>query len=87
VACCTLSIWESGEAIMAFSNVPRHVQAVRRSKRWCRDIWSAYWHIEAVSAYANRWPGQGRGRWPEQGVPSTFPWRRAERRPEEALRP
>jgi len=43
VACCTLSLWESEATLIAFSNVPSYVHAVRRAKRWCRDIWSAYW--------------------------------------------
>src|SRR5207247_8362915 len=47
LTCCTLSLWESEEALIAFSNVSSHVQAVRLAKRWCRDIWSAYWRIHA----------------------------------------
>jgi hypothetical protein len=87
VSCCTLSIWESRDAVIAFSNVPRHVHAVRRSKRWCRDIWSAYWRIDAISAFANRWQGRGRGQWPVQETPAGFPWHREERPLEEVQRP
>jgi hypothetical protein len=57
VACCTLSLWESEAALSAFSNVPSHVNAVRCAKRWCREIWSAYWRIDAVSKYASQWQG------------------------------
>lgn len=56
-ACCTLSVWTSEEALMAFANNPVHIHAVRRAKRWCSDIWSAYWRLDAVSKHANRWPG------------------------------
>jgi len=34
VACCTLSVWKSESALAAFSNVPSHINAVRRAKRW-----------------------------------------------------
>jgi hypothetical protein len=81
VACCTMSIWESEEALVAFSNVRRHIQAVRWAKRWCRDIWSAYWHADAVSAYAHEWRGQGtgRGQWPVLVPHPKSPWRLVER--------
>jgi hypothetical protein len=56
-ACCTLSIWQSEAAIIAFSNVHSHIRALRRAKRWCHHIWSAYWQIDAISKYSNAWPG------------------------------
>src|SRR5947209_18168924 len=37
ITCCTLSLWESELAVISFSNVPSHVYAVRRAKRWCRE--------------------------------------------------
>jgi hypothetical protein len=74
LACCTLSLWESEDAIINFSNVPNHVNAVRRAQRWCRDIWSAYWHIDAVSKYSNQWEGPGQGHWPTLIPHSVFPW-------------
>jgi len=75
VACCTLSFWESEAAVISFSNVPSHVYAVRRAKSWCRDIWSAYWRIDAVSKYASQWQGPGRGIWPALIPHAVYPWR------------
>ena len=86
VACCTLSIWESEAALVAFSNVPRHVNAVRRAKHLCQDIWSAYWRIDAISAYANRWQGPGRGQWPVLTPHPAYPWRLVERHADERAR-
>lgn len=74
VACCTLSIWESEEDVIRFSNVPHHVKAVRRAKRWCREIWSAYWRIDAISKYARQWEGPGPGQWPPLEPHPVFPW-------------
>jgi hypothetical protein len=74
LACCTLSLWESEDAIINFSNVPNHVNAVRRAQRWCRDIWSAYWRIDAVSKYSNQWEGPGQGHWPTLIPHPVFPW-------------
>jgi hypothetical protein len=73
LVCCTLSVWESEAAVQRFANVRSHVSAVRSSKRLCRDIWSAYWHLDAVSAYANRW--EGGAAWPELVPHSEQPWR------------
>ncbi len=74
VACCTLSVWESEAALIAFSNVFSHVHAVRRAKRWCRDIWSAYWRFDALSKYASRWQGPGLGQWPKLIAHPVYPW-------------
>ena len=74
-ACCTLSIWESEEALNTFTNAPRHVHAVRRAKRWCREIWSAYWRIDAISKYASQWQGSGQGKWPTLVPHPAYPWR------------
>ena len=75
VACFTLSVWESEAALLRFTNVSSHVQAVRRAKRWCReDIWSAYWHIDAVSKYARQWRGPGQGEWPTLLPHPDAPW-------------
>ncbi|SRR5579885_1750633 len=57
LACFTISIWESEQALIIFSNTTNHINAVRRAKQLCRSIWSTYWHIHAVSKYANQWPG------------------------------
>lgn len=74
VACCTLSLWESEEAIITFSNVPSHIHVVRSSGRWCREIWSAYWRIDAVSKHANQWQGPGQGHWPVLIPHPDYPW-------------
>src|SRR5260370_35153616 len=57
LACCTFSIWESEQALVRFSNVPSHIDALRHAKAWCRSIWSAYWRFDALSLYACQWPG------------------------------
>ncbi len=63
VACCTFSIWDSEASLPYLSRyAPSHVSAVRQAKRPCRDIWSAYWRIDAISKTANRW--EGPDRWP-----------------------
>jgi hypothetical protein len=55
--CFTLSVWESEAAIVAFSNVPSHIYAVRGAHAWCRQIWSAYWKLDAISRHAQSWEG------------------------------
>ncbi len=62
LVCYTFSIWESELASMQFSNTACHVSAARYSIRICRNIWSATWHVETVSKFANQWPGFGS--WP-----------------------
>jgi heme-degrading monooxygenase HmoA len=57
-ACYTLSIWESEAALERFASVPGHIAALRRAQRWCRDIWSGYWQLNAVSQSARQWPGR-----------------------------
>ncbi len=57
LVCYTFSIWESEAALVAFSNVPEHLAAVRYAPRVCRRTWSAYWRIDGVSKYARQWPG------------------------------
>jgi hypothetical protein len=76
VTCCTFSLWESEEAIITFSNVPNHIQGVRRAGRWCREIWSAYWRIDAISKHASQWQGsgQGQGHWPTLVPHPEYPW-------------
>jgi len=59
---CTLSIWESEDAMISFSNTISHLAALRRSKRLCQSIWSAYWYLDAISKHASSWPG--RKAWP-----------------------
>ncbi len=61
--CYTLSIWTSQQHLESFSNVPRHIHAVRQAKRLCKAIWSAYWHLDVVSKYANTWLGSPE--WPD----------------------
>jgi heme-degrading monooxygenase HmoA len=73
LACYTLSVWESQEALERFANAHSHVRAVRHAKHICREIWSAYWHLDAVSAYASSWRGE-RG-WPGLSPSAEQPWR------------
>jgi hypothetical protein len=79
LACCTLSIWESKAALGTFTNVPRHVNAVRRAKHLFRDVWSAYWRLDAISEDASRWEGLGRGHRPALVAHAKYPWRLVER--------
>ncbi len=90
LACCTLSVWESREALERFANVRSHVRAVRQAKRICREIWSAYWRIDAISAYAGSWDGARD--WPGLAPSAEQPWRlvpsaNAERAGKQAVRP
>lgn len=55
--CYTLSIWETESALAQFANVPSHLRSLRHSKRWCSEIWSSYWRLDAVSGTASQWPG------------------------------
>jgi heme-degrading monooxygenase HmoA len=73
-ACYTLSIWESEAALERFANVPGHITALRRAQRWCREIWSGYWQLEAVSRSAQQWPGPAS--WPPLVAHPTHPNRR-----------
>src|SRR5919107_5128418 len=70
-ACYTLSIWESEAALERFASVPSHLTALRRAQRWCHDIWSSYWQLDAVSRSAQRWPG--RTPWPAFQAHPTHP--------------
>ncbi len=72
-AVCTLSIWATREALDGFANVPSHVAAVRYAKRNCREIWSAYWELDAVSRYASEWSGAAA--WPALVPDAAQPWR------------
>jgi hypothetical protein len=54
----TLSLWESEEAIREFTNVRDHIEVLRKSKRLCQTIWSAYWSLDALSKFASDWPGE-----------------------------
>lgn len=56
-ACFTLSVWRDEAAVQAFTNRPSHVRAVRYAKQTCAAIWSAYWRLDALSAFAHDWPG------------------------------
>jgi quinol monooxygenase YgiN len=69
--CYTLSIWESEAALERFVNVRSHIAALRRAQRWCHDIWSGYWRLDAVSRSAQDWPG--RVPWPAQGAHPVHP--------------
>ena len=71
--CCTFSIWESQQYLEKFSNVSHHIHAVRRAKKLCQGIWSAYWHFDALSKYANIWPGSPA--WPALKAHSSYPYR------------
>jgi heme-degrading monooxygenase HmoA len=69
--CYTLSIWESEAALERFINMRSHIAALRRARRWCRDIWSGYWPLAAVSRSAQQWPG--RAPWPVLVAHPTHP--------------
>ena len=69
--CYTLSIWESEAALERFANVRSHIAALRRSQRWCDEIWSGYWQLDAVSWSAQEWPG--RVPWPVLVAHPTHP--------------
>lgn len=56
--CLTLSIWESERAIVTLSNMQAHLAAVRLSKGECREIWSAYWRLDNISATAMDWKSE-----------------------------
>lgn len=71
--CLTLSIWASQEALDRFANVSSHVAGVRGAKGICREIWSAYWRLDAMSAYANAWSGGAA--WPALVPDPQQPWR------------
>jgi hypothetical protein len=58
----TLSIWSEPHD-MVKSAVPRHVDAVRRSRRWCKAIWTTQWHLTRVSRSAHSWPESGLDWW------------------------
>lgn len=73
LACYTVSVWESRSALERFANARSHVRAVRHAKGICREIWSAYWTLDAVSAYASNWAG-GRA-WPGLTPSPEQPWR------------
>ncbi len=57
VAYYMFSLWESEKALEEFSNAPSHLNAVRRAKQFCGDIWSGYWQFDAVSKSADQWTG------------------------------
>jgi hypothetical protein len=59
VTCCTLSIWAAEQHAARFSNVTKHIEAVRMAKRRCRQIWSARWRLDGVSEHANAWRANG----------------------------
>ena len=72
-SCMTFSIWESEAALRAFSNRERHVQAVRFAKGQCKEIWSAYWQLDAVSKLASQWSGEVA--WPPMMIDPRVPYR------------
>lgn len=76
VAVCTLSVWMSQEALDRFANTRSHVVAVRYAKHACREIWSAYWRLDAMSGYAREWTG--RAAWPPLVSHAELPWRLVE---------
>lgn len=73
LACYTLSVWESEAALAGFANTRSHVWAVRHAKHVCREIWSAYWRVDAVSAYASHWSSARA--WPALVPSDSEPWR------------
>jgi hypothetical protein len=71
--CFTFSIWETQDALEKFANTSAHIRAVRQAKQLCQNIWSAYWHLDAVSKYANMW--QDSVPWPSLVVHPSLPHR------------
>lgn len=71
--CYTFSVWESQQYLEKFSNVSHHIHAVRKAKRLCRGIWSAYWRFDAFSKYANLWSGSPA--WPSLTIHPSHPYR------------
>lgn len=72
-SCVTFSIWESESAIQAFSDQKSHVRAVRFAKRHCKEIWSAYWTLDALSKLASQWSGEVA--WPSMMIDPRVPYR------------
>lgn len=73
LSCLTFSIWESESAIRAFSNRKSHVRAVRVAKSRCKEIWSAYWTLDALSKLASQWSGEVA--WPSMMIDPRVPYR------------
>ena len=73
LSCVTFSIWESESAIREFSNQKSHVRAVRFAKRQCKEIWSAYWTLDALSKLASQWSGEVA--WPAMMIHPKVPYR------------
>ncbi len=57
-----LSIWSEPSQMMG-SAVPRHVQAVGLSRKWCKEIWTTQWHLTRVSPSAHSWSQSGVNWW------------------------
>jgi quinol monooxygenase YgiN len=81
--CYTFSIWESQQCLEKFSNVSHHIHAVRRAKKLCQGIWSAYWHFDAISEYANIWSGFPT--WPALTAHPSYPYRLVQATDQEVL--
>lgn len=52
-----ISIWRSRWAMLRWSGRAAHVDAVRWTYGRVGEIWSADWHLNAVSASAHAWYG------------------------------
>jgi len=61
--CFTFSVWESERALRSFANTDAHLRGVRLAHRVCREVWSAYTRVDAISRSAQSWPGAAP--WPE----------------------
>jgi hypothetical protein len=70
--CYTFSIWETQQYLEKFSNNSHHIHAVRRAKKFCQGIWSAYWRFDAISKYANLWSGSPT--WPTLTAQLSYPY-------------
>jgi hypothetical protein len=57
-----------------FTSASNH--PVRYAKQVCLDIWSTYWELDAISAYASAW--EGAAPWPELAPHPEQPWRLVE---------
>ena len=52
-----ISVWSSPQAARWWSGRREHVDAVRLTYRWAREVWSAEWSLNGVSRSAHAWAG------------------------------
>lgn len=59
-----ISVWEGRRAMLEWSGLPGHIDAVRWTYGRTREVWSADWSLNRVSRSASRWEGD----WPLRGT-------------------